>query len=309
MNLMQAVDAWLAEDRANGRIRSEHTLRAYRYTLTQLKEDVDNRDPRLIGKADVQRCLARWGHCKPATRAKQHAALNSFFTWMVFNDIRTSNPAKAIRSTKVPEPEVKRITRDEALILLDYPYEYHRMQWAIHLGLLAGIRRSEFCTLRKRDLARDGYIRVIGKGAKVRWVPVAPELTPVIAGILERVEGPEHHVFCTRERTDGRHRGAFVDDPSTPCDPKTIHNLVSEAGTLVGLAVDLSPHVLRRAFIEVALHEGGQMVAQATAGHKSFDTTLHYAGGVSLDYLSAHMQDVRYRPLSPRSREESPDAQ
>lgn len=298
MKLSDAVHQWISEDTANGRINSKRTVDDYLYTLNCLRETVDNRDPRKIGKDDVQRCLARWADCKPSTRAKRHAALRSFFEWCVFNDLRTSNPARAVRPTKVPKPEVKRITRGEAVLLLAHDYPSRRMGWAVRIGLLAGLRCEEMTTLTKRDLMRVGHIRVDGKGNKVRWVPVLDELAPVIDEILDTLSSPDHYVFCSRERRGGAHRGAWVDNPAKGCATKTIFNYVREAGELVGLAVEISPHVLRRSFIEVVLSQAGQAVAQAAAGHESFDTTAHYAGGV--DVLAEQARVVRYVPLSPR---------
>lgn len=307
MNLMQAVDAWLAEDSANGRINSPHTLNSYRRTLQWHAEDTSNRDPRTIGKADVQRTLLRWASSAPSTRAQRHAALTSFYDWCVFNDVRPSNPARQVRTTVVPEPEVRRITRDEAVALLDHPYPEIRTRWCIHLALLIGARRAELATLTKRDLMRPGFIRLRGKGNKVRWVPTTAELQPVIDSILERVEQPGHYVFCRRERVDGRRPGVMRDLPDQPCHPATIHNIVKAAGDMVGLPVDLSPHVLRRAFAENALSHAGQLATQAAMGHASFDTTARYAGGVSLDYVAEQMRGWGYRQLPPDEGAVSPD--
>lgn len=299
MNLMQAVDAWLAEDSANGRINSQATIASYRRTLQWHSEDVDNRDPRKTGKVDVQRTLARWAGKKPATRAQRHAALTSFYDWCVFNDIRASNPARMVRPTVVPEPEVRRITRDEAIALLETRYVDHRATWVIHLILLIGARRAELVNLRKRDLMRPGFVRLHGKGNKIRWVPVTPELEPVIDEILERVEEPNHYVFCRRERVDGRKVGLMRDLPEHPCCGATINRIVARAGDEAGVPVTLSPHVLRRMFAEQMLGHAGQVVTQAAMGHSKFDTTLRYAGAVPLDRLTSAMTGWGYRSLSP----------
>ena len=52
-----------------------------------------------------------------------------------------------------------------------------------HLRVLAGARRQELLDLEGQDFAREGWIRIVGKGAKHRWVPVLPELVPVVAEI------------------------------------------------------------------------------------------------------------------------------
>lgn len=309
MNLMQAVDAWLAEDSANGRINSEHTRRSYRLALKRLSEEVDNRSPHTVGKADIQRTLAHWNDCAPATRAVRHAAFNSFFAWCVFNDICKANPAKAVRPTVVPEPDVPRITRDEALRLLKWHFTDYRARWLVHIGLYTGARRGEMVSLTRRDLMRDGYIRLDGKGNKVRWVPIVPELQPVVDDILERVAEPDHYVFCRRVRADGRRVGVVRDIPDQPCSPPTLNRIARLAGNEAGLVVELSPHVLRRMFAEAMLHGGnaGELATQAAMGHRSFDTTLHYAGSVPLDRLTSAMTGWGYVGLSHDGEAESAD--
>lgn len=70
-----AIDAFIADFRAEGRIRSEHTERAYRECLMLHGEDIGWRSPAKTGKADVKRTLARWEH--PNTRIQKHAILRS----------------------------------------------------------------------------------------------------------------------------------------------------------------------------------------------------------------------------------------
>lgn len=307
MNLMQAVDAWLAEFAANGRINSQNTLLSYRRTLQWHSEDVENRDPAKTGKADVQRTLARWHGKAPATRAQRHAALTSFYDWCVFNDVRKSNPARMILPTKVPEPEVRRITREEVIALLDCPYPDVRMKWVVHLALLLGARRAELPSLTRRDLMRPGYVRLFGKGNKVRWLPVVDELQPTIDDILDHLDGPKDHVFCRRVRVDGRVVGHYRDLRDKPCHLATINRLVADAGVAAGLPVDLTPHVLRRAFAENILTHAGQLATQAYLGHKSFDTTARYAGSPGLDYLTEQMRGWGYRELPSDEQAESAD--
>jgi integrase len=61
-----------------------------------------------------------------------------------------------------------------------------------HLGVCAGIRNAELRGLQRRHFERAGWIHVsadIAKGGRERWVPVLPELEPIVAEILRTV-GP-----------------------------------------------------------------------------------------------------------------------
>jgi hypothetical protein len=69
----QAVDLYIADQRAKGRINSPNTEREYRGTLCKHAEDVGNRDPAYTNREDVKRTLGRWHH--PNTRSKNRAIL------------------------------------------------------------------------------------------------------------------------------------------------------------------------------------------------------------------------------------------
>jgi hypothetical protein len=59
------------------------------------------------------------------------------------------------------------------------------------LGVCAGIRNYELRHLQRRHFERPGWVHVSGdiaKGGRERWVPVLPELEPIVAEVLANVE-------------------------------------------------------------------------------------------------------------------------
>lgn len=69
MRFSQAIDLYVADMRAAGRINSDRSEVSYRATLVRHAEDVSNRDPSKINRADVKRTLARWEHPNTHGRA------------------------------------------------------------------------------------------------------------------------------------------------------------------------------------------------------------------------------------------------
>ncbi|MFP5356240.1 MAG: hypothetical protein ACLGIK_14020 [Gemmatimonadota bacterium] len=67
MKLTDAIEAFIADKRSEGRINSPRTEAGYRLTLETHARDVGNRDPSTIGRDDVKRTLRRWEH--PNTQA------------------------------------------------------------------------------------------------------------------------------------------------------------------------------------------------------------------------------------------------
>jgi hypothetical protein len=66
---------------------------------------------------------------------------------------------------------------------------------AIFLGLCAGLRNAELGGLARRHFARPGLMWVsadIAKGGRGLWVPVIPDLAPIVAEIREGVGEGEY---------------------------------------------------------------------------------------------------------------------
>lgn len=79
MKFTAAIDEYLADMKAQGRINSPRTERSYFSRLAMHADDVSNRDPRATGRQDVKRTLRRWSH--PNTQANARAILVSFYDW------------------------------------------------------------------------------------------------------------------------------------------------------------------------------------------------------------------------------------
>jgi hypothetical protein len=62
MTFGHAIDLYIADMRAEGRITSDKTEVSYRACLNAHADDVGNRDPRSTFREDVTRTLRRWSH-------------------------------------------------------------------------------------------------------------------------------------------------------------------------------------------------------------------------------------------------------
>jgi integrase len=144
MRFVRAVDLYIADQRAEGRINSLNTEREYRGTLNCHAEDVDNRDPAYTNRDDVKRTLARWQH--PNTRSKNRAILVSSYDWLVEEGKRPSNPARQTKRPRRRKPQRYRLTQAEALQLLQ-AVRGNRERRLIYLASApaSGARSSEVC--------------------------------------------------------------------------------------------------------------------------------------------------------------------
>src|SRR5581483_4528866 len=112
----------------DGQFTSSRTVVAYRRTLSLHAEEVSNRDPRYVGREDVQRTLARWSN--PSTKSINRAHLVGFYRWFMQEGHRKDNPAEATRSPRRRPNPRRRLTREEAVAMLDAS-ETKREVWAV----------------------------------------------------------------------------------------------------------------------------------------------------------------------------------
>jgi integrase len=293
IRLDHAIDQFVSDMRAQGRIRSAHTELAYRTKLELHARDVLNRDPAKTGRDDIKRTLGRWEH--PNSRNQAHAILRSFYDWAMEEGIRTTNPARQVRTARKKDPDVFRLTRAETMHVLEISRNNRRDRWTAHLGILAGLRAQEIRLLQGRHITRDGWIWVssdIAKGEKERWVPVVEELQPIVLEIRQLI-GLDAYVLPGRRNSSPPGVGPMV-EVSSPQSASALYRRCVRLGRKAGLPADLTPHVLRRAFGDLIARHAGPRAAQVAMGHASIQTTVDtYLSGLSLDELALAFSGLR----------------
>ena len=288
MKFTSAIDAFCSDMKAEGRFsdtgRSEVS---YRATLMRHVEDVQNRDPRYTNRDDVKRTLTRWTH--PNTQRTCRSHLVSFYRWTMEEGLRRDNPAEQTRRPRKREPNIYRLTRDEAARYLAAAKTKRERRFAF-LGMCAGLRNQEFRGLQGRHFDRAGFVWIskdIGKGGRERYVPVIPELEPVVEEIREHVSPDEFVLPAQRWRDPGVNR-AKVDLSRQPCSPQAIYYLAKRLGKRAGIPAEVHPHLLRHAFGDhIARSTGNVRVAQFMLGHATLGTTETYLDKPSLEEMAA----------------------
>jgi site-specific recombinase XerD len=95
----QAIDLYIGDMQAQGRLNSRPSVVGYRATLVAHGKDVGNRDPAYVGREDVKRTLRRWKHAN--TQGTNRSKLVSFYAWTMEEGLRKDNPAQ---QTPAPAP-------------------------------------------------------------------------------------------------------------------------------------------------------------------------------------------------------------
>lgn len=290
MSDLSLIDDFIADKRAENRMapRSEDS---YRHVLRAFLEHAGSFGA--ADRQDVKRFLARYENA--TTRKQRHAVLRSFFDWMVYEEILDVSPASQVRPVRIKSQAKTRLTREEIVKLLNAAEPVRRDRWAVWLMLYAGLRNEELRTLKGRDLAREGWVHVIGKGGKERWMPVVPELADVVGEIRLQV-APEAYVLPGRRSLNPPQHTRQREVPEAMLSSSALRKQIVRIGERAGIALHVHPHLLRHAYGDAVAKYAGLRVAQALLGHESVETTAGtYTGSASLDELAVSMTGFGYR--------------
>jgi integrase/recombinase XerD len=148
----------------------------------------------------------------------------------------------------------------------------------LELAYATGARVSELVGVKLQDLLyEEGLVRLFGKGAKERIVPIGRRALGAVALYAREV----------RPSLDrGKGRGVlFLNARGTPLSRVGAWGIIKQAARRTGLAKRVTPHTLRHTFATHLLEGGADLRAvQEMLGHADLATTQLYTH-VDRDYL------------------------
>lgn len=211
----------------------------------------------------------------PRSQARLLSGLRNFFDYLIFDGKRKTNPTDLIESPKIGRKLPDFLSTSEidtllAVIDLSTP-EGERNKVMLETLYSCGLRVTELITLQISDLFfNEGFIRVIGKGDKQRYVPINDQNIHLIQLYLKHVrtgipvqKGFEDTVFLNRRGKQITRNMVFM----------IIKDLAQKAGILKSI----SPHTFRHSFATHLLENGADLRAiQQMLGHESITTTEIY---------------------------------
>jgi integrase/recombinase XerC len=294
--------AWLA-NLAKERRLSVKTVEAYGRDLRQFLTFLTSHlgEPPSIGAVvalkplDIRAFLAarRMEDVQSRSLMRQLAALRSFARHLEREGHGTASAFAAVRTPKMEKRLPRPLSPDSAVAVTDAAFRAgeNKKPWVLArdaavLSLLygSGLRISEALGLQRRDAPVSGTdsVRVVGKGGKVRSVPV-------IAAIQSAVE--EYLALCPYVLAP--EAPLFVGTRGGPLSPRIIQLAVEELRGALGLPASATPHALRHSFATHLLAGGGDLRGiQELLGHTSLSTTQIYtkvdAGRLMEAFEAAH---------------------
>ncbi len=212
----------------------------------------------------------------PRTMNLKLSALSSYCSYLVSAGLLNSNPAKRVfrpkEGSKLPEfyTEGALDRYFEERLPEDTPFHKLRNRTMIAVMYATGMRRSEIVGLKEENLDLERKVfRVVGKGDKLREIPIPISICEEILLYLKRikVEFPEG--------VDGKF---FVTDKGQAVYPAFVDKVVKEElGGLEGFSGRKSPHVLRHSIATHLLNNGADLNSiKEMLGHSSLAATQVY---------------------------------
>ena len=256
-----------------------HSVAAYVADLEKVARffGQEKRTPLEVYLDDLQRYVMNYAllGLNERSQARLISSIRSFFAFLVFNQSRTDNPTQLLQAPRLSRHLPNVLTYEQIVAMLEAidlsQAMGHRDRAIVETLYACGLRVSELTHLKMEHLYFDlSLVRVLGKGAKERLVPLGRDASKHLAYYVKDVRNklpiaPDqaHWVFLN-------HRGQRLSRVS-------VFLLIKRLAAAIGITQSVSPHTLRHSFATHLIEGGADLRAiQEMLGHSSIMTTELY---------------------------------
>lgn len=234
------------------------------------------------------------------------AAVRKFCGWLSAYDHHPNLPTDRIRVRLAammprftpPPPDVKLSDLDTIVeYVLSGPREEKPLHELRRLKVRAmilfmyrtGVRVSELCALRRRDIDLDNGTASIyrAKGGKSRTVHFDAETARVLTAYWQ-ARGDETRGSGALPAFSGRDRLGI---PGNAISPRTVEHIVAELCNEIGIESDITPHSFRHGLAtELVRRRVRESTVQTILGHASPQTTRIYVHKSAMDVADEYQE-------------------
>ena len=280
---------------------SQNTFQAYLSDLEEfqdfLKSECGIGKIENAKKADVKQYLSflQENGYSAKSQARKLSAMNSFYLFLLSENIIKENPISGIFAPKIGKSLPKYLSQTEIELLIKTAKKIHnargiRLEFQMELLYATGLRVSELVSLPLKALIKGEFIEVMGKGSKERLVPLNKKAIQLFNEYKSVRDSfiPEKQtskfLFPSRSKNGYQTRDAFF---------KNLKDIAIVAGIDV---TRVSPHVFRHSFASHLLAGGADLRAvQTMLGHSDISTTQIYTH-IMTDKLKSAVE--QHHPLA-----------
>jgi integrase/recombinase XerD len=234
---------------------ADNTIQGYSRDLVRFLsflEDV-GRGPEKATREDISAYLKRLrGSLSARSTARGLSAIRMFYRFLVSDGRIETSPARLVETPKLPRRLPEILSPDEVDRLLEQPDP------------------DTPSGLRDRAVNLEaGFVRLVGKGAKERVVPMGEKAREAVRAFLS---GGRDALLGKRPSSH-----LFVNRTGRPLSRQGFWKLIKRYGRTAGIRRSISPHGLRHAFASHLLEGGADLRSvQIMLGHEDISTTQIY---------------------------------
>lgn len=217
------------------------------------------------------------------SQARMLSGIKAFFKYLLLESEITEDPTELLESPRLPRklPDVLSYEEIETMLsAIDHSTpEGTRNRAIIEVLYSSGLRVSELTGLQLTHCYFDvGFLRILGKGDKVRLVPIGKEAIKYTQIYLEHVRS---EIAPTKDAEDI----VFLNRRGGQLSRVMIFIMIKDIVEKAGIHKTVSPHTFRHSFATHLIEGGASLRAvQEMLGHESITTTEIYTH-LDRDYL------------------------
>ena len=278
-DLAEAVEKWRRWLKSEKNM-SRHTVRAYLHDVSVFisflaRHQAEAVSLNALAAADI-RDFRAWLSNRAmtgngaATRARSLSGVKSLMHWLDREGVMHNAAVMTVRSPKKPHKLPRPLAQKQALGLLDMAGDgdwtglRDRALFTLLYG--SGLRIDEALSLDVKDVPRDGFLRVIGKGRRERQVPVLTQVEEALN---------RYRAVCPFAET--AERPLFLGVRGKRLQQGIAQKNLRDLRAAMGLPETATPHALRHSFATHLLQNGANLrEIQELLGHASLSTTQIY---------------------------------
>tara|TARA_Y100000739_G_scaffold192116_1_gene172429 strand:+ start:237 stop:1142 length:906 start_codon:yes stop_codon:yes gene_type:complete len=228
----------------------------------------------------------------PTSQARIVSGIKGFYKFLLIEELIKSDPSKLLETPKTGKklPDTLSLEEIDTMIsAIDLSSNEGQRNKAIIETLYGcGLRVSELTNLQITNLFFDmGFVKVMGKGKKERFVPISQKAIKEINLYLQ-------HFRNHQEIKSGQEDFLFLNRRGSSLTRVMIFTIIKKLCQVSGIKKVISPHTFRHSFATHLLEGGADLRAiQEMLGHESITTTEIYTN-LDKDFLRSEI--IEFHP-------------
>jgi len=252
---------------------SNNTYLSYSYNLMQFMNFFIKKNLLKLETNDIRDFLYQ-DRIKARTRAHYLTVINSFYNYLIDENVIKNNPCETIKLPKLEKKLPDFLTFEEVDKLLNInptkPIDYRNVAM-LETIYASGLRVSELVDLKINNIDFDECIlRIYGKGSKERIVPINDASKNALKTYIN-----DYRDYLLRGK-DSEY--VFINNLGTKITRQGFFKILKKVCNENGIKKTVSPHTLRHSFATHLLNNGADLrVIQELLGHSNLTTTQIYS--------------------------------